>query len=586
MKWNLLVVLLLISVSPLLVNSDENSDRFTSKTSFNSDILDTAVSLDIEVDDYTSHEPIAIYENDDPTKSLRLSPDLRSDLELVFYFKSYIDGLDQIRLQGNKLWIDHKEYQLPGRLFYPDENFPTYVNGFEWYPNWPYEDPREQTCDALIGKTLIPEMNWEYSLSPIAVRDEGSVSILENPSQLNNFTLIIEIDDINEGAAFWYEFNITRSYQVVFSDQFEYDNTLEEQGYEVFNPGDTNMIAERRTNAAFNGTYGLYTKSTPNGTCVVRKLLELPYQTNMIFSLNVYNYNVSADLRIEFESDSDIMQLEYGNNQTSGWKFISERGKMVYVTGILFPKGSWYHLERNLTEDIETALNHPHSPFASFIPTEIDHFTIVKKGNGSITYENNFDEIQVFQPILDLPPATPTGLAAIGISYDQIELVWDENTESDLAGYKFYRDGYFVSLVPFNYQTDTNLNPSTTYTYSVSAYDTSGNESPQSAPVSITTESYTSTTPYQGPTVIDDGSNISFEDVFAGIIIIGVIFGTIYWFNQQGKISTPRKELIPEEVSSEPPSDQKSKAIPEFCGTCGEKADHVGLFCGTCGSKL
>ena len=154
MKWNFLAILLIL-ITPILVNTDENSDHFTSKTSFNSDILDTAVSPDFELDDHTSHEPIVIYENDDPTSSLRLSPDLSPDLELVFYFKSYIDGLDQIRLQRNKLWIDHKLYQLPGRLFYPDENFPTYVNGFEWYPNWPYEDPREQTCDPLDRKSVV-----------------------------------------------------------------------------------------------------------------------------------------------------------------------------------------------------------------------------------------------------------------------------------------------------------------------------------------------------------------------------------------------------------------------------------------------
>jgi chitodextrinase len=64
---------------------------------------------------------------------------------------------------------------------------------------------------------------------------------------------------------------------------------------------------------------------------------------------------------------------------------------------------------------------------------------------------------------------------------------------SGLAGYKLYRDGVLLAttlISGVNAGTtvhNSGINPSTTYTYTVSAFDAAGNTSAQSASVSATT---------------------------------------------------------------------------------------------------
>ena len=87
------------------------------------------------------------------------------------------------------------------------------------------------------------------------------------------------------------------------------------------------------------------------------------------------------------------------------------------------------------------------------------------------------------------PPAKVTGLVATTASSSQIDLAWDANNETDLSYYKVYRDGVYVAQISGSITTysDTDLTSETTYTYEVSAVDTSGNEGTKSDPASATT---------------------------------------------------------------------------------------------------
>lgn len=93
------------------------------------------------------------------------------------------------------------------------------------------------------------------------------------------------------------------------------------------------------------------------------------------------------------------------------------------------------------------------------------------------------------------PPATPTGLSSIG-GNQQINLVWNQNGENDLAGYHVYRsdlvNGPFVKInsavVADPPYTNAGLSPNTLYHYQVTAVDHSGNESVPSMVVSASTD--------------------------------------------------------------------------------------------------
>ena len=94
------------------------------------------------------------------------------------------------------------------------------------------------------------------------------------------------------------------------------------------------------------------------------------------------------------------------------------------------------------------------------------------------------------------PPAVPTGLAA-SPSNTSIKLSWNPNTETDVSGYRIYRSNSgsydiigFTSNSDTSYSDDTGIPPKT-FSYKVSAYDLSGNESVLSDSVIATTISET-----------------------------------------------------------------------------------------------
>jgi chitodextrinase len=88
------------------------------------------------------------------------------------------------------------------------------------------------------------------------------------------------------------------------------------------------------------------------------------------------------------------------------------------------------------------------------------------------------------------PPSVPSGLTATPTSLSSISLNWTASTDDvGVAGYKIFRNGTQISTSIAISFDDTGLTSSTTYSYTVSAYDAAGNNSPQSTPSSATTSS-------------------------------------------------------------------------------------------------
>ncbi len=94
-------------------------------------------------------------------------------------------------------------------------------------------------------------------------------------------------------------------------------------------------------------------------------------------------------------------------------------------------------------------------------------------------------------PVLDkIAPTVPKIAPYLKYTDVSVNLIWEASIDNQgsIVKYKIYRDGVLIKNAnETTYFTDSGLKPSTTYSYTVAAYDESGNVSAKSAPVSVTT---------------------------------------------------------------------------------------------------
>lgn len=107
------------------------------------------------------------------------------------------------------------------------------------------------------------------------------------------------------------------------------------------------------------------------------------------------------------------------------------------------------------------------------------------------------------------PPSMPTNLSAQAVSSAQINLTWAESTDNDrISGYKIYRNGECIGISHSTAFSDCGLEPGTTYTYTVQAFDAYGNTSAKTANITAKTGTLTNSTPRvqgQSVSVAEDG---------------------------------------------------------------------------------
>ena len=92
-----------------------------------------------------------------------------------------IDGSDVVKVSGNKLWIEHEDFQLPQRII---------VNGKVWIPQW---TTNVSTPFESLQPLFAPRDSQKIKVSKKTGR--GTVTITQRPSAENDETLGIRIDD-------------------------------------------------------------------------------------------------------------------------------------------------------------------------------------------------------------------------------------------------------------------------------------------------------------------------------------------------------------------------------------------------------
>lgn len=101
------------------------------------------------------------------------------------------------------------------------------------------------------------------------------------------------------------------------------------------------------------------------------------------------------------------------------------------------------------------------------------------------------------QPSETVPPTTPTNVTATVQNASSALISWTASTDNvGVTGYEVYRNGVKVGTTATTSYTDNGLSASTTYNYTVKAFDAAGNLSLLSAIASITTPAGNSVTIY------------------------------------------------------------------------------------------
>ncbi len=136
------------------------------------------------------------------------------------------------------------------------------------------------------------------------------------------------------------------------------------------------------------------------------------------------------------------------------------------------------------------------------------------------------------------PPSIPTGLTITGTTTSTISLSWTASTDNvGVAGYYVYRDGIQVGTSTATAFTNVGLAASTTYPYTVAAYDAAGNVSGQSTSTNATTLPISSAVVYQG-------EDSSVKGTETGYFHFETINGRSWFIAPDGNAFFPRAAML------------------------------------------
>ncbi len=138
-------------------------------------------------------------------------PEPNASIEITALF----DGRDQLIIKDGTLQWEHFDFSAVGR--HEGRNVPTTItttidgltvmDHVEWIPQWssppPHNVGRPELSSVFTDLTpLFPEVDQHVILQQIDVR--GEASIIQHPSEANDFTLIAEFDDNRRGGSAMY----------------------------------------------------------------------------------------------------------------------------------------------------------------------------------------------------------------------------------------------------------------------------------------------------------------------------------------------------------------------------------------------
>ena len=126
-----------------------------------------------------------------------------------------IDGRDILYLKGDKIWIQHEAYDMPGKWAGQDLPVTIYTDrdrnsrsdrrpGQKWKLKWNGNLTQQETIE---NGTPIPNYGeWDEDNFKVEIRTigYGRGKVQHYPNAVNDYTLVIELDDIEPDGAHWF----------------------------------------------------------------------------------------------------------------------------------------------------------------------------------------------------------------------------------------------------------------------------------------------------------------------------------------------------------------------------------------------
>ncbi|WNR43827.1 chondroitinase-B domain-containing protein [Paenibacillus roseipurpureus] len=261
------------------------------------------------------------------------------------------------------------------------------------------------------------------------------------------------------------------------------------------------------TNASGNGTWSIAT----DGSKVATQTSSTSNTYIMTNGTSTWtNYTYSAKVKVGSTSVRNGIVARYTNG--NNYYFL-----ILYNGNLLLNKkvsGSTTTIQQvPFTANTSTFYNLQLEVNGTSVKGYVDGVLLVQGTDSSLTngvpglYANGiaeFDDVSVTDSAVSdtQAPTVPTGLSATAASSSQINLSWTASTDNvGVTGYDIYRDGSLVGSSATTSYSDTGLNASTAYSYTIKAKDAAGNISAASSTASATTQASSGdTTPPTAPT--------------------------------------------------------------------------------------
>ncbi|MCF6411536.1 LamG-like jellyroll fold domain-containing protein [Pseudalkalibacillus salsuginis] len=175
------------------------------------------------------------------------------------------------------------------------------------------------------------------------------------------------------------------------------------------------------------------------------------------------------------------------NMSTNEWHHVAvtmnDFDARLYVDGEEVASSSVFNMEpRMLLETTLNTLGKSRSGTHNLFDGKFDDFRVYNRALSAV------EIAELVEPADEIAPTKPANIYAAAVSESEIELNWEASTDNvGVTGYTVYRDGEEVAITASTTYKDTGLTDATTYEYTITASDSSGNVSEASEAISVTT---------------------------------------------------------------------------------------------------